>query len=210
MIIRHAGPPQVALSRFSGSSEWFLFDRYAQAEMRGFGAWDPSITALSVIGKVRLAYGAGGFLLKIVPLDWQDLLSKAAPTIDLILPGVLVSPSLGAIAKSYRDLGANIDDWASRKYRWAKAGKRDDGTPYSWKQWGELGQVYLNSVTYLSLLPVTDGFFADALQSVKEFLQSIANLFTPSEWPTWAKVAAGLAGVAAVAYVINTVRGPRR
>lgn len=216
MIIRHAQPRQVALGQLSGAGARSLFDgleEYANAEMRGFGAFDPATSALGVITKVKLAYTAGGGLIQVVPLDFNDLLLTGNPFFQihkLIDPDAFASPSKNALAKSYKDLGAQIDDWADRKYRWAKTGRRDDGTPYSWKQWGELGEVYLNSITYLSALPVSNGLFANAAQSVKEFIQSIANLFTPSEWPTWAKVAAGLAGLVAVAYIVNTVRGPLR
>jgi hypothetical protein len=214
MIVRHNyATPAQALNRFSGSSEWFLFDKYDRVEMRGFdafGAVDTAIAALGVITKVKLAYGAGGLLLKIFPVDFEDLVAKAAPAVDLLLPGMLTSPSKGAISKTYRDLGALIDDWASRKYRWAQAGKRDDGTAYSWKQWGELGKVYLDSVVYTAGLPIGDGYFANAAQAIKEFIESLIKFFQPTEWPTWAKVAAGLAGAVAVAYVINTVRGPLR
>ena len=207
MIVRHNTSRLAALGAYSGAGERALFDKYENVEMRGFGAFgalDPATSALAVIAKVRLAYGAGGLIQKIVPLDAQDLIAKSNPLTTLFTPQILVSPSKGALAKSYKDLGANIDDWADRKYRWASMGKRDDGTPYSWRQWGDLGQVYLDSIIYLSSLPVTDGFAANAATSIKEFFVSLYAITQPTEWPDWAKFAAGLAGIAALAYVYRT------
>jgi hypothetical protein len=213
MILRHRGNPQNALAGLSGAGTRTLFDgleAYAQAEMRGFGVFDPAVSAVGVIAKVRLAYGAGGALQAIIPLDFKDLIAKSNPLTRLFPPEILVSPSKGALAKSYKDLGALIDDWAGRKYQWASQGKRDDGTPYSWARWADLGKTYMDTILYQSALPVTDGFAANAVTSIAEFINSLRTVFTPTEWPTWAKVAAGLAGVAAVAYVVNTVRGPLR
>lgn len=208
MIVRHNASRMAALGSFSGAGARSLFDKYENVEMRGFGgafgAFDPATAALGVIAKVRLAYGAGGALQAIVPLDWQDAIAKSNLLTTLFTPQILVSPSKGALAKAYKDLGTQIEDWADRKYRWARAGRRDDGSAYSWSQWAELGKVYLNSIIYLSSLPVTDGFLGNALTSIKEFLQSLATMFTPMEWPVWAKVAAGLVGLAAVAYIIRT------
>jgi hypothetical protein len=212
VIIRHAGSRRSALSSFSGSNEWFLFDgleKYRDVEWRGFGAWDPATAARGVVFKVKLAYGAGGGLQSIFPIDWQDTLAQQPllSVVELFIPGIFTSPSKGAMAKAYRDLGAQIDDWADRKFRWAQAGRRDDGTSYSWKQWGDLGQVYLDSITYQASLPVTNGLWANAATSVKEFIQSVLSIFQPTEWPTWAKVAAGVVGLAAVAYIVNSGRG---
>lgn len=216
MIVRHGYPSNAAaLAGLSGAGGRALFEKFDQVEMRGFGAygafgeWDPAISALGVKAKVRLAYGAGGAVQSLFPLDWQDALGKAMPVVSLFVPGIFTSPSKGALAKAYRDLGDKIDRWGTVHYEWAKAGKRDDGTPYSWSQWADLGKVYLDSIVYLSALPLTDGFLASGFQSVREFAESVRRLFTPAEWPTWAKVAAGLAGAVAVAYIFNTVRGPR-
>lgn len=218
MIVRHNASRLSALGALSGAGSRALFDKYENVEMRGFdgafGAFDPATAALGVIAKVRLAYGAGGALQAIVPLDWQDAIAKSSLLTRLFTPEILVSPSKGALAKAYRDLGAQIDDWADRKYRWAQQGKRDDGSAYGWKQWGDLGETYLNSIVYLSKLPVTDGLLTNALISVKEFLQSLATVFTPTEWPLWAKAAAGLAGLAALTYILDgpigrPVRGDR-
>jgi hypothetical protein len=214
MIVRHNASRLSALGAFSGAGSRALFDKYENVEMRGFGgafgAFDPPTAAVGVIAKVRLAYGAGGALQKIFPLDWQDALSRAVPVVDLLIPGILTSPSKGALAKSYKDLGAQIDDWAGRKYRWASQGKRDDGTAYSWEQWAELGKVYLNSAIYQSSLPVTDGFAANALTAIADFIDSFRRVFTPTEWPTWAKVAAVIAGAGVIAYTVNTFRASTR
>lgn len=218
MIIRHAGPRAVALNAFAGAGERALFEEYARAEMQGFGGAfgqvDTAAAAVALIGKVRLAYGAGGAVQKIFPLDWQDALSRAVPVVDLLIPGMLTSPSKGALAKTYRELGVLIDDWTGRKFRWASQGKRDDGTPYSWQQWGDLGKTYLDSIIYNSALPLTDGFIANAFQALKEFLASLRTVFTPTEWPLWAKAAVTLAGVGAVAYLVrqaaDSVRSVRR
>lgn len=207
MIIRHRGNPQNALAGLSGAGDRALFDGledYARSEMHGFGAWDPSTSALIVIAKVRLAYAAGGQLVKLFPMEALDVIAKQLPLTAFYTPELLTSPSQGALAKAYRDLGERIDTWADRNFRWAKQGKRDDGTPYSWERWGELGNTYLDSITYYTRLSVSDNYFLNATQAVKEFVESVRVLFTPTEWPTWAKVAAGLAGVAAVAYIVRS------
>jgi hypothetical protein len=210
MIIRHSTSRTSALGQLSGAGARSLFDgldAYAAAEMRGFsgfGARDATLSALGVIGKVRLAYAAGGAVQAIIPLDFQDLLAKSNPLTALFTPDVLVSPSKGALAKAYRDLGVQIDDWANRKYRWAQAGRRDDGSSYSWKQWADLGQVYLGSIQSYTKIAATDSFMANAITSMAEFVESIRQVFTPTEWPGWAKAAAGLAGLAALAYITGT------
>ena len=214
MIVRHNASRLSALGAFSGAGSRALFDKYENVEMRGFdgafGAFDPPTAAVGVIAKVRLAYGAGGALQAIIPLDWQDLIAKSNPLTLLFTPQILVSPSKGALAKTYKELGAQIDDWANRKYRWASQGKRDDGTAYSWEQWAELGKVYLNSAIYLSSLPVTDGFAANALTVIADFIESFRRVFTPTEWPVWAKVAAVIAGAGVLAYTVNTFRASTR
>ena len=219
MIIRHAGPRTVALNAFTGAGERALFEEYARAEMQGFGgafgAADPANGSLLVVAKLRLAYAAGGALQQIFPLDWEDVLGKAlqfnwaAPLMGQNIVGTyfakaLQSPGKAALAKNYKDLGLLIDDFADRKRRWAAAGTRDDGTPYSWKQWGDLAEVYLNSIVYYSKLPVTDGFIVNATLSIRDFLLDLPKVFQPTKWPTWLKVAAGLVGVAAAAYIIRT------
>lgn len=206
MIIRHNAPRQIALARFSGAGSRSLFDAYANAEMRGFngfGVADGPASGLVAIGKVRLAYGAGGAVLAIVPINWQDLIAKFNPLRMLFTPETLDTPEKAALAKSYSVLGDQIDDWADRKYQWAKAGRRDDGTPYSWAQWADLGQTYLDAIVYQSSLPVTDGFVTNAAIALRESAKAVADIPQPWKWPGWVQA---VAVVAVGAYLYNTFR----
>lgn len=206
MVRSHAGNRLDALQRLARGGNALMFD--------GFGAADvlTEAKALALVTKMKLAYAAGGAVQYLFPLDFQDLLARAPgmAVVELFLPDVLRSPSKAAQVKAYSDLGKQIDDWADRKLRWAQAGRRDDGTAYSWQRWGELAQVYLDSILYYSKISVTDGYFANAATAAKEFMQSLVTVFQPTEWPTWAKLAAGAAGLAAVAYFVNTLRGATR
>lgn len=206
MIASHAGMGRLAaLQSMARGGNALMFDAYGEAE----GGTLAEISARALIAKVRAAYAAGGVVLKIVPVDWQDFVRKSNPLIGLVSDDALVSPSKAAIAKNYRDLAQQIDRWADVYFAWAKAGRRDDGTAYSWARWGQYGRELLDTILYYSKMPVTDGFAANALQAAREFVGSVGQVFTPSVWPAWVKVAAFVAGAGVVAYAFRTF-APKR
>lgn len=217
MIVRHNASRLAALGTLSGAGSRALFDKYENVEMHGFGSAfgaDPGNNSLLVVAKLRLAYAAGGAVQKIFPLDWEDVIGKAlsynwanpmmGSVVGTYLADAIKSPGKAALAKEYKNLGAMIDDLSDRKRRWAAAGKRDDGSAFSWQQWGELAQVYLNSIVYYSKMPVTDGFIVNAGLSIKDFFGDLAKVVQPTEWPLWVKVSVGLVGLAAVSYIVRT------
>lgn len=57
----------------------------------------------------------------------------------------LSSSSTDAAKAAMRELGPKIDTWATTYRRWAEAGKRDDGTKYTWSEWVKYGQQLLQT-----------------------------------------------------------------
>ena len=54
--------------------------------------------------------------------------------------GLLTSQNQSWGVKGYKDLRPTIDTWKTKLRRWAKAGKRDDGSTYTWTSWFDWGK----------------------------------------------------------------------
>lgn len=82
----------------------------------------------------------------------------------------------GSKEQAYAALGnmkPQIDTWATRNLAWARAGKRDDGTAFTWKQWFSLGEVFLNSSSYIRANVKSASVVKQALTKATDALTSL-------------------------------------
>jgi hypothetical protein len=109
------------------------------------------------------------------------------------------SSARSAADKNLTDMGKRIDTWAGTYRRWAAAGRRDDGTPYSATSWAKHGEELGRDAAFHAGEFLNAGLFAGfntTVSAVKATVQTVKELSNPSGWPTWAIVAAGLAALA--------------
>lgn len=78
------------------------------------------------------------------------------------------SSTSDAVRKAMADLGLLIDKWASTYRRWAKAGKRDDGTAYSWTSWVDFGKKeLLSAIAYQTNVAWDSSILNNAIEAAK-------------------------------------------
>lgn len=82
----------------------------------------------------------------------DDVIIKVRSTFQSALDSMHLSPDFSLFswtssgdyakqtnAKTMQSIQAQIEKWASTYREWATNGRRDDGTPYSWRQWFDYG-----------------------------------------------------------------------
>jgi len=158
------------------------------------------------VAAVRRAYSDGASKIGLTP----DAIARffLVWTLDLI-PSVseyFTSNQELAVRKNYSQLGVLIKRWETTYRAWAVQRRRDDGTPYGWRQWSDFALTLLGSIRDQT------GYGADAstLSAVKDAVLATAHQIAhPSEWPGWLKAALGLGIAAAGLYVVRSI-APRR
>ena len=161
-------------------------------------AFDPAVA----VAKVTAAYAAGGVAVSMP--NPNILMGSALFQLDWAVEGYRLQST---VQKVYLDLGKNVWDWATKYKGWAAAGKRDNGTPYSWGQWYEHGKTLLDSIVYQTgvyLDPTIATAFIDAVRATGQ------QLINPTQWPWWLRLAAA-GGIAFVAMkALGTVGDAKR
>jgi len=223
MIIR-TGPNRFrSPTALNGAGGEALFDAFGR-----FGAiqLDPIILssdteALAVQQQMQDAmdemdklYWRAGFLLKVFPIDLQTFLTRAIGPAGYFIADEDVSDTARQVLGTYKQLGERIHRWKTVLSTSVWHGKTPEGNPFDLNRWKALGEVYADNARYLGKLAVSDGFFANAIRSIRElpddFRRVAASIVNPTLWPTWLKVTAGIAAVAGVAYVLNSFTGAAR
>ncbi|MFN7132664.1 MAG: hypothetical protein ACK4N5_11325 [Myxococcales bacterium] len=129
--------------------------------------------------------------------------------------GWLTSSQQAAAEKAMKDLAPLVVKWRGTYRTWARNGKRDDGSSYTWKRWAEHGEKDLLSAvrTYTSahydgssvraVLKAAEATVADTAAVVK----TVAN---PLKWPWWVKAGVSLGlGIVVVAVAAPYVKAAR-
>jgi hypothetical protein len=156
--------------------------------------FDPALA----VAKVTAAYAAGGVVLSMP--NPNILLGMAGGQYNWVAEGYRLQST---VQKVYLALGKSIWDWAIKYKGWAAAGKRDDGSSYSWGQWYEHGKTLLDSIVYQAGVyvdPTIGTAFVDAIKATGQ------QLLSPSKWPWWMQLAA-VGGAAFVALKLASAAG---
>jgi len=153
-------------------------------------------------------YWRTGFLLKVFPLDLQTFLTRAVGPAGYFIADEDVSDTAKQVLGTYKQLGQRIHRWKTVLATSVWHEKTPDGDPYDLNRWKALGEVYAENARFLGKLAVSDGFFANVIQSIRElpddFRRVAGSITNPTAWPTWLKVVGGLAAIVGAAYVVNS------
>lgn len=105
-------------------------------------------------------------------------------------------------------LGADIDDWGTRKMQWAISGKNPQGTLYTWRDWYALGTMYAEAASYHAGEAFNSNYVTASIEAALKTVGDVkklgeGGLDTFGKWLPW--LAVGL-GAVAVMYVTGTIK----
>jgi len=182
----------------------------ALADLPTFGAFGVEAQSSAVdlakaqlaIAELRAGYAVGAVKLSIVTVGtpYEMLWNWVVGPTD-------AQQERDHLRELYRQLGKQIDSWATDLYAYAKTGIGGAGQPYTWDEWASLGNDLADQVVAIPGVAWNVSTFKNALGWLKQVKDIAPN---PTLWPTWLKVVAGIAAVAGGAYVLNSVVQAKR
>lgn len=97
-----------------------------------------------------------------------------------------------AAAANMRALGATVEEWATRRRRWAERGERDDGTPYSVARFLDEGAAHAAAIRTHAGVAYDADVWASLTYAAGETASDVADAADPLRWPWWMTAAAAL------------------
>lgn len=206
-----------ALSGAGGDALFDAFSRFASVQLPPL-LLDQESKAVDAqmqqaVDDLNALYWRTGVILKVMPLDFQTFLLRLSQ-VGWFIPDEWVSSTTASVRGAYRTLGQRIERWQTVLRTSVWHGKTPEGNPYDLDRWKSIGKVYADEARYLAKMAISDGFYGNALRSLSElpddFRRVVDTITTPTLWPTWLKVTAGIAAIAGFAYVLNSFTGAVR
>jgi hypothetical protein len=159
-------------------------------------------TPEELVEEVRAAYRRGAVRVGLSLDNVASLLALAplGPLGGLLTP-LVASQAQQDLEKQLRQLAQDIAKWSGKYLSWARAGRREDGSTYSWALWQSYKDTYLSPFLERLLQETVSSsvvlrFAAEVVgETATEALDVAATVAQPWKWPTWAKVAVPAVGL---------------
>jgi hypothetical protein len=193
MIIQRPRSMWTSPTALSGAGAEALFDSFG-----GFGSDDLPTVSLNYAKWMQ----ESGELLD----QWEVLLQRLFAFVN--------NPPWGSDKNSIQAIkglaNKQLTYWSNLTATREKA--CEDAVTY--KKWLGSLRLYVDEAAFLVDLQTEQGYWnnlsAAATKTYEDVVVLAEKAITPSAWPTWLKVTAGVAAVAGVAYVLNSFTGAVR
>ncbi|MFN7132857.1 MAG: hypothetical protein ACK4N5_12315, partial [Myxococcales bacterium] len=93
----------------------------------------------AAVAELERAYKSGLVRIGFTP-EAAALLLLLGPAAALAGTMLFKSSQQLSVEKAFRDMQPQLQKWKSTYRVWADAGKRDDGSVYTWERWSQVGR----------------------------------------------------------------------